>query len=67
MTPELNKFIAERGGLRKAADLLQARLDELGARLQKIKAEDEFRRSFLEATIEALIVANLHQAPARLQ
>jgi hypothetical protein len=70
---ELTKLVAA-GELAKATDLMKEQLGLLersladaDSRLSKIEREDELRRNFLEATIEALIVANLHQAPGRLQ
>jgi hypothetical protein len=64
---ELNKLTASAGELPKRANLLEAQLLELDARLAKVEAEDECRRGFWEATVPALPVAHRHQAPRAIQ
>jgi hypothetical protein len=73
MMLELNKLIGA-GDLRKAADLMKARLSLLeqqiadaDRRLSKIETEDERRRTFLAAEALAPASANVHPAPRGLQ
>jgi hypothetical protein len=70
---ELTKLTAA-GDLLKAADLMKVQLGlleqqiaDVDRRLAKIEAEDERRRSFLEAEAMAPVSATIHKAPERMQ
>jgi hypothetical protein len=64
---EMNRL----GELRKSRDLMKARLcsmeEELADLDRRLTKLEDPQHPFSEATFTAPIVANLHQAPARLQ
>jgi hypothetical protein len=65
MTGELDKLLAV-GELQKAADLLNAQIDDIDRRLAKLESKEDWP-AFFEAAALAPIAANIHPAPRMVQ